>query len=303
MTLNDLRYVVAVADHRHFGRAASACFVSQPTLSTQVRKLEDYLGVRLFERTNRSVEITPRGAAIIEHARRVLDEVAQIRALAEGNREPLVGPLRVGIIPTLCPYLLPWVLPPLHAAYPRLEPVVTEDLTASLIERLHAHRLDAAILALPVADDDLCAVGLFDEPFMVACPPDHPLARAEAIGMKDLRRESILYVAEGHCLRDQTLAICGTRGGGTDGDDFSGAGLETIRRLVAAGMGFTLMPVLAVRHDGAPQAGDVVCRLFAGYASRRIGLVHRRSYPREEDMRLLAETIAANIPPEVTPVD
>jgi LysR family hydrogen peroxide-inducible transcriptional activator len=212
MNISQLRYLVAVAEERHFGRAAEKCHVSQPTLSTQLKKLEDYLGAVFFERTNKSVEITPVGELAVVHARRALEEVEAIRAVSRGAGAALSGPLSVGIIPTLCPYMVPWLLPQLAARFPDLDLRVTEDLTENVVDLLHRHGLDAVLIAVPSQEPGVLELALFDEPFWVACPADHVLARAEAISLNDLRRETILYVAEGHCLREQTIAVCGAHG-------------------------------------------------------------------------------------------
>jgi LysR family hydrogen peroxide-inducible transcriptional activator len=303
MNISQLRYLVAVADERHFGRAAEKCHVSQPTLSTQLKKLEDYLGAVFFERTNKSVEITPVGAAAVAHARRALEEVEAIRAVSRGAGAPLSGPLAVGIIPTLCPYMIPWLLPVLARKFPALDLRVTEDFTESVVALLHEHRLDAVLIAVPSGEPGVREVALFDEPFRVACPVGHPLARAEAVSLKDLQRETILYVSEGHCLREQTIAVCGAHGRreAARTDAFKGASLETLRRMVAAGLGFTLLPAMATDQVDAAQS-RIACRPFAGKASRRIGLVFRESYPREDDMHRLAGCIKDAVPPVVMPV-
>jgi LysR family hydrogen peroxide-inducible transcriptional activator len=292
-----------VAEERHFGRAAEKCHVSQPTLSTQLKKLEDYLGAVFFERTNKSVEITPVGELAVVHARRALEEVEAIRAVSRGAGAALSGPLSVGIIPTLCPYMVPWLLPQLAARFPDLDLRVTEDLTENVVDLLHRHGLDAVLIAVPSQEPGVLELALFDEPFWVACPADHVLARAEAISLNDLRRETILYVAEGHCLREQTIAVCGAHGRreAARTDAFKGASLETLRRMVAAGLGFTLLPALALDVGDAVQA-RIFCRPFAGKAFRRIGLVFRETYPREEDMRLLGDCIRDAVPPGVMPV-
>ncbi|MCB1744777.1 MAG: LysR family transcriptional regulator [Gammaproteobacteria bacterium] len=307
MNVSQLRYLVAVAEHQHFGRAAEACHVSQPTLSTQLKKLEDYLGVVFFERTNKRVSITPIGEQVVARARRALEEIEAIRELTAGHGGPLAGPLRLGIIPTLCPYLLPFMLPGLQARFRALVLKVMEDLTGHLILALQHHQLDCALLALPTEMPELSEIPLFDEPFWVACPSAHPLARADSVGLDALREQTILYVAEGHCLRDQTLAICGeqrhTQAGVSlrPSEDFKSTSLETLRRMVGAGLGFTLLPALAVddarRHDE-----DVVCRPFAGDASRRIGLVSRATHPNPGELMLLARNIVDLLPASVEPL-
>jgi len=304
MTLNELRYIVAVAEHRHFGNAARACCVSQPTLSTQIKKLEEQLGVVLFERTNKAVRPTPVGLKVVRKARKVLDEVEDIRVLCRSDVEPLRGPRALGVIPTLAPYLLPWLLPPLRRAYPALELVVVEDITERLLARLKEHSLDVALVALPTADPELIERPLFDEPFHVACPAGHRLARAPAIALADLEREPILYLADGHCLRDQALAICGRAANGHangQGGDFRATSLETLRQLVAAGLGFTLLPALAIPHDRRELPG-VAVRPFAGTASRRIGLVCRTTYCYLGELALLAEVVERHLPAGVRPL-
>ena len=301
MTLRELRYLVALADLGHFGRAAQACHVSQPTLSTQLRKLEDALGVALFERTNKMLRITPIGEQIVAKARWVLDEADSIMSLARRRSGPLTGPFELGVIPTLGPYMLPWLLPPLERAYPDLALVVQEDLTDRLLDQLKAHRLDAALLALPVDDGDLNALPIFDEPFRLVLPPGHRLVGATGVNQSDLGREQLLLLREGHCLRDQALEVCRFEGhpGESRGTDIRAASLETICRMVAAGMGCTLLPAMAL--TGTARRDFEVCPLDAE-ASRRIGLVWRQSYPRTMDLEYLAQTIRDNLPSSVRAV-
>jgi len=298
MTLRELRYLIALADHGHFGRAAQACHVSQPTLSTQLRKLEEYLGATLFERTNKALHITAVGEQIIAKARRVLAEADSIVELARRKAGPLIGPLNLGVIPTLSPYLLPWLLPALKDAYLELKLIVHEDLTDHLLERLKAHRIDAAILALPIQEDELETLPLFDEPFRFACPPGHPLARAKAVKVSDLRKARLLLLTDGHCLRDQALAVCGFAEAPPEdeGTDFRATSLETIRQMVAAGMGCTLLPAMALA-SGQDQQLEI--RPLADNASRRIGLVWRRTYPKTADLESLAKVIRGALPPTV----
>jgi LysR family hydrogen peroxide-inducible transcriptional activator len=300
MTLRELRYLVALADHGHFGRAAEACHVSQPTLSTQLRKLEEYLGATLFERTNKALHITPIGEQIVAKARRVLAEADSIVELARRKAGPLSGPINLGVIPTLSPYLLPWLLPALKDAFPELRLIVHEDLTDHLLERLKAHRIDAALLALPIDENELEALPLFDEPFFFACPPGHPLARAKAIKTSDLQKEHLLLLTDGHCLRDQALAACGfdEAPAEDEGTDFRATSLETIRQMVAAGMGCTLLPAMAL---GSGQDHHLEIRPLAGEASRRIGLVWRKTYPKAADLECLADVIRRTHPPSVRP--
>jgi LysR family hydrogen peroxide-inducible transcriptional activator len=293
ITLTELRYIVAVADRGHFGQAASSCHVSQPTLSTQVKKLEDTLGVRLFERTTRRVRPTAVGERVVARARAILDEIRTIGDLARGQRAPLAGVLRLGVIPTLAPYFLPWLVPPLQAAFPQLRLVLRESMTAALVEELALYRLDAAVVALPVTAPGLVAEPLFDEPFWLLAPSRHPLAARARVREADLRGQHILLLTEGHCLREQALAICGDAGPADDG--FRATSLETLRQLVAAGLGCTLLPALALPTAVGTKA--VVARAFRAPAPhRRIGIVWRRSFPDEAGVRALAQFVRAHVP-------
>ncbi|MCE4222721.1 LysR family transcriptional regulator [Methylobacterium sp. C25] len=291
MTLQDLRYLVALVDHGHFGRAAEACHVSQPTLSTQIKKLEAQLGVMLFERTNRSVRVTAHGEEVVARARQILTDVEAIASVGRRIAGPLVGTFSLGVIPTLGPYLLPWLVPALNADYPELRLAVHEDLTASLIERLLSHRLDAALVALPVEDGRLETLPLFDEPFWFAEPRgNEPLA--EVLTKDDLRGRRLLVLTEGHCMRDQVLSLCRTPDRDVE-EDFRATSLETIRQMVATGMGSTLLPAMAVEEFR--NRGVTVRPLDAGLG-RRIGLVWRRSYPRSRDLQLVARTLRDHLP-------
>lgn len=293
ITFTELRYVVAVADTGHFGRAAERCHVSQPTLSTQVKKLEATLGVQLFERAARRVRPTAAGERIVARARVVLDEVRALGDLARGQAEPLTGALRLGVIPTLGPYLLPWLVSPLQAKFPHLRLVIRESMTAVLLEELVQHRLDAALMALPATAPGLASEPLFDEPFHVLAPARHALAARKQVREQDLRGERVLLLTEGHCLREQALAICGDDG--ARDDDFRATSLETLRHLVAAGLGCTLLPALALGSLAATKT--VVARPFRSPAPyRRIGLVWRRSFPDAAGLRLLAAFIRARVP-------
>ena len=292
MTLQDLRYVVAVSDHGHFGRAAASCGVGQSTLSTQIKKLEEQLGVTLFERTTKSVSVTGIGAEVAGRARQVLAEVEAIASVGQARSGPLAGRLSLGVIPTLGPYLLPWLVPALRKSYPALRLTVREDLTASLLERLVSHRLDAALVALPTPDERLETLPLFDEPFWFAEPKGRKPGGAGAMTEDELRGRQLLLLTEGHCLRDQALAICGTAAGDADGD-FRATSLETILQMVATGLGSTLVPAMAC-NDARARA--VAKRPLEPGVGRRIGLVWRRSYPRTRDLHLFAETLRDHLP-------
>ncbi len=276
MNLRDLRYLVALADHRHFGLAAQASFVSQPTLSTQIRKLEAELGVSLVERAPRNVLLTEVGEAVAERARLILREVDEIRALARRKVDPEAGTLRLGVFPTLGPYLLPHVVPGLRARFPRLELLLIEEKTPTLERQLHDGKLDAAILALPVADEHLHAEFLFEEPFVLALPSGHRLVAADTVRLADLVGQSLMLLEDGHCLREQALEVC-HQAGAEERDGFRATSLETLRQMVAANVGVTLMPILAVKPP-VPRSDAIVLRTFAdAQPSRRIALVWRRS--------------------------
>ena len=295
MTLQDLRYLVALVDHGHFGRAAEACHVSQPTLSTQIKKLEEQLGATLFERTHRSVRVTAVGEEVVGRARQILADVELIIGVGRRMSGPLAGAFSLGVIPTLGPYLLPWLLPALKEDYPELRLAVREDLTAHLLERLVSHRLDAALVALSVSDDRLETLPLFDEPFWFAEPKSRKPGNAEVMKEDDLRGQRLLLLTEGHCLRDQALAICGTTDRDAEGD-FRATSLATIRQLVATGMGSTLLPAMAC--DDFRTRGVTVRPLEDG-VGRRIGLVWRRSYPRVGDLHRFAQTLRKHLPQSV----
>ena len=282
MNLRDLHYLVALADARHFGHAAEAANVSQPTLSGQIRKLEDELGVRLFERGSGTVAPTPAGRAVLEEARQVLAHAAAIRDIATAYRDPLAGPFRLGVIASLAPFLAPVLLERLQHEAPRLEMQLTEALTDDLVAGLRARQLDAALLATAVAGEDLGERPLFDEPFLLAHAPGHPLAALPHPGLDDVAGGTLMLLDEGHCLRDQALALC--RSGIVD-PRVKATSLTTLMRLAASGHGATLVPALAAR--GA--AGLVMRGLAAGGAVRRIRLVARRSDPRLTALSLVGD--------------
>ncbi|GGZ67059.1 LysR family transcriptional regulator [Lysobacter xinjiangensis] len=276
MNLRDLKYLVALADHRHFGRAAQASFVSQPTLSTQIKKLEDELGVSLVERAPRRVMLTPIGREIADRARGIIAEVEAMTELARRSRDPEAGSVRLGLFPTLGPYLLPHVLPHIRERFPRLELLLVEEKTDAILQRLRDGRLDAGILALPVHDEQLRVEPLFDEPFVLAAPKSHPIAARGALQADDLHDADLLLLEEGHCLRDQALDVCRLAGAG-EREGFRATSLETLRQMVAAGVGMTLLPMLAVQPP-VPASPDVALLPFAGEPPhRRIAMVWRRS--------------------------
>ncbi|HMM68173.1 MAG TPA: DNA-binding transcriptional regulator OxyR [Dokdonella sp.] len=276
MNLRDLRYLVALSEHKHFGRAAEASFVSQPTLSTQIKKLEDELGVSLVERNPRKVLLTEVGREIVLRAREVLNEVEQIKAIARRTLDPESGTIRLGIFPTLGPYLLPHMVPLIRERFPRLELLLIEEKTEVILRQLREGKLDAGILALPVHDHQLHTEKLFEEPFVLAVPQDSPLADRTSIKMADLADQSILLLEDGHCLRDQALEVCQLAGAG-EKTGFRATSLETLRQMVAANVGITLLPTLAVKPPVA-QVDNVRLIEFRGRPpSRQIAMIWRKS--------------------------
>jgi LysR family hydrogen peroxide-inducible transcriptional activator len=291
LKLKDLRYLVAVADLRHFGRAAARCFVSQPTLSAQLKKLEQALGVQLIERAPNNVSLTAAGEEVVARARRILEASDEVVALARSQRDPLAGPLRVGLLPTIGPYLLPRVSPAIRRALPRLQLRLYEYQTAPMLERLRGGELDVGILALPVELTGLESRELYREPFLVALPERHPLAAHETLRVADLEGETLLLLEDGHCLRDQALEVC-ARAGVREPQDFRATSLETLRQMVATGAGVTLLPELAVR-GAYRSARGVALRPFARPAPvRRVGAVWRKSSARRAAIDALCKLIA-----------
>lgn len=289
MNLRDLRYLVSVAEHLHFGRAALACHVSQPTLSMQIKKLEDTLGIQLFERTNKHVMPTAMGHEMIVRARRVLEETQHMVALAKNARDPLTGHVRIGIFPTLAPYLLPSLMPHLRARFPKLSPLLVEEKTPVLLGQLDAGALDCALLAMPVAQAGLEARSLLHEPFMLATSPTHRLAKRKTVTFDDLKHESILLLEDGHCLRDQALAVCARIGVG-ETNDFRATSLETLRHMVASSEAVTFMPRLAARADSSAAR---YIPFAAPAPAREVGLYWRATSARAPLFNAMADLIAA----------
>lgn len=290
MNLRDLEYLVALAETRHFGRAAERCHISQPTLSAQLRKLEDFLGVALVERRPRRVALTPAGEAVVERARRMLQDADDIRGLARASQDPLSGPLKVGLIPTLGPYLLPRVAPKIAKALPKLALLLHEYQTAPLVERTLAGELDLAILALPAETKGLVTRPLFAESFLVAMPEGHRLAAKKRVKAEDLEGEKLLLLEEGHCLRDQALDVCSHVG--TEEQAFRATSLETLRQMVASGLGLTLLPGLAAEGPFAHAPGLAVRPFAPPTPNRQIGAAWRRSTSRGEAIAAVCDIIA-----------
>ncbi|OGA12259.1 MAG: LysR family transcriptional regulator [Betaproteobacteria bacterium RIFCSPHIGHO2_12_FULL_69_13] len=296
MTLTELRYIVAVARERHFGRAAEACFVSQPTLSVAVKKLEEELGVQLFERGPGEMTVTPAGQKIVEQAQRVLEEASRIKDIAAAGRDPLAGPLRLGAIYTIGPYLLPKLIPILRRAAPAMQLLIQENFTHRLAGMLKSGEVDVIVVALPFAEPGIATRAVYDEPFLVAVPKGHAWESRKRITAEELTRESLLLLGEGHCFRDHVLEICHvtkSRERSPIARTVEGGSLETIRHMVAGGVGITVLPATSV--DGAAGRSELIRILpFAKpVPTRRVVLAWRRSFPRPEAIEALRNAILA----------
>ncbi len=301
MTLTELRYIVAVARERHFGRAAEACFVSQPTLSVAIKKLEEELDLKLFERGASEVSATPLGEAIVRQAQSVLEQAAAIKEIAKRGKDPLSGPLRLGVIYTIGPYLLPELVRHAIDLTPQMPLMLQENFTVKLLDMLRTGELDCAIMAEPFPDTGLATAPLYDEPFLVAVPAQHPLAQRQSISSEELKQETMLLLGSGHCFRDQVLEVCpefarfssnaeGTR------KSFEGSSLETIRYMVAAGMGITVVPQRSVRtwdRSEGPNQQVVYLPFDAPVPTRRVVLAWRRSFTRYEAIAALRNAVYA----------
>ena len=304
MTLTELRYIVAVARERHFGRAAEACFVSQPTLSVAIKKLEEELDVRLFERGGNEVSITPIGAEIVEQAQRVIEQAAAIKEIAKRGKDPLDGPLRLGVIYTIAPYLLPELVRNVIKRSPQMPLMLQENFTTRLLEMLRTGELDAAILAEPFPDQGLAVTPLYDEPFLVAVPRTHAMATCKELSAEAIKDETMLLLGTGHCFRDHVLEVCPEFARFSPSSEgirksFEGSSLETIKQMVASGMGITVVPKLSVPRQDVPHAADPstdhVCYVpFSDPPpTRRVVLVWRKSFTRHEAIAALRQAVMA----------
>ena len=293
MNIRDLRYVVALAETRHFRAAAERCFVSQPTLSGQIQKLERELGLQLFERNNRRVEITSEGHTIVQQVYRALEEIDQISTLAAQMKDPMSGVLRIGMIPTLAPYLIPRFLGPLEERYPSLSVQIVEAVTVELIEQLSTHRLDAVLVAEQDTQDDLQSVPLFDEPFSVIHPVDHPFYLSDNVTLKRLEREPLLMLSDEHCITGQVKELINIT---VPEHDFTAASMQTLLQLVSNGYGCTVVPIMATTGTWMSDMGIVAKSIREKRARRRVSLVYRRTFPRAEPLRLVADVICDSLP-------
>lgn len=307
MTLTELKYIVAVAREKHFGRAAEACFVSQPTLSVAIKKLEDELEIKLFERSANEVAVTPLGEEIVRQAQSVLEQAAAIKEIAKRGKDPLAGPLRLGVIYTIGPYLLPDLVRQAIARTPQMPLMLQENFTVRLLEMLRTGEIDCAIMAEPFPDTGLAIAPLYDEPFLAAVPSNHPLAGHKTVRAEELKQETMLLLGTGHCFRDHVLEVCpefARFSSDAEGirKSFEGSSLETIKHMVAAGMGVTLVPRLSVPkdafHNRPKRRSDD--QAFVKYIpfdgdppSRRVVLAWRRSFTRYEAIAALRNSIYA----------
>ena len=290
MNIRALQYFVKLAELKHFSKAAKACFVSQPTLSTQIRKLEDELGVSLIERSPRKLILTPIGEDIAHRARHILRDIEHVKDAARRSKDPETGTIKLGIFPTLAPYLLPHIIPVIRQRYPELKLQLAEEKTDVILNMLDQGRLDAGLLALPVDNQVMEIEVLFTEPFVAAMPSSHPLSEKQSIGIKDLEGEELLLLEEGHCLREHALAVC-ELAGAHERVDFHATSMETLRHMVAANAGVTLMPILAVKPPTASTANIAIRPFDSPAPSRTIALVWRSSSPMGGFLRKLAASL------------
>ena len=299
MTLTELKYIVAVAREKHFGRAAEACFVAQPTLSVAVKKLEDELGVAIFERGGNEVSVTPIGEQIVFQAEHVLEQTSHIRDIAKQNNDPLAGTLRIGVIYTIAPYLLPQLVPTLINNVPQMPLVLQENFTVKLIELLRAGELDAAIMALPFNQQGLIVQPVYDEPFVVALPRHHFWANRSHISAEELKSETMLLLGAGHCFRDQVLEVCPemsrfSTGGSGIAKTFEGSSLETIRHMVASGIGITVLPKASVPTTNDSQDMLRYVPFKEPAPSRRVVIAWRKSYTRSVAIEAVRQGVLAS---------
>lgn len=307
MTLNELRYIVAVARERHFGRAAEACFISQPTLSVAVKKLEEELGLSLFERRKGEVSVTPVGEQIVAQAQRVLEEASSIRQLARLGQDQLDGPLRLGAIYTIGPYLLPHLIPQLAERAPKMPLIIEENYTSVLSEKLKRGELDVIVISLPFDEPGVETRLLYREPFVLLLPSSHPLNQQETLDIHTLAKEDVLLLGAGHCFRDQVLAVCPDcmhrSSEGSPAQTLEGGSLETIRYMVASGLGVTILPCSAAGAERFSERLLSIKRFKDDTPSRLVALAWRKSFPRPEAVDAVCEAVMACEMSCVVPVE
>lgn len=300
MTLRDLEYICAVAEYKHFGRAAESCFVSQPTLSGQIKKLEDQLGIILFERSHKAIRVTDIGKDVIAIAREATDAARRIKAVASAAQDPLAGTISLGLIPTIAPYLIPRFVSKIQTELTKLSVHYREDITDRLVEALLSGELDVAVLATPPEDDNLTAIALYSEPFWLVFPKGHSLDAAKQASMADVKDEDVLLLTEGHCFRDQALSICRPPQKRRR-QSLRATSLETLINLVASGQGVTLVPALAMRGGWTHDLDLSARKLTEKGAARQIYLTYRKQFPRVEAIKALANIIIGGLPDSVDP--
>lgn len=308
MTLTELKYIVAVARHKHFGHAAEACFVAQPTLSVAIKKLEDELGVTIFERGGTEVSTTPLGAQIVTQAERVLEQTAVIKEIAKQNKDPLSGPFRLGVIYTIGPYLLPTLIKTMIKQVPNMPLILQENFTVKLMELLRQGELDAAIMALPLPDQGMMTQALYDEPFMVAVSKDHTWKDRSTVSAQELKSETMLLLGNGHCFRDQVLEVCPEMARFSTSSDgiartFEGSSLETIRHMVASGIGITVLPMASITNLNAEDGMLRYLPFSAPIPDRRVVIAWRKSFTRQAAIDAIRAAVSACELPGVTMLD
>jgi len=299
MTLTELRYIVAVAREQHFGRAAQSCFVSQPTLSAAVKKLEQELGVDIFERSRQEITLTQVGELVVQQAQRVLEEAEKVKQISQLGKDQLRGSLRIGAIYTIGPYLFPYIIPELRKHAPHMPLVIEENFTARLREKLKSGQLDAVIIALPFDEHGVVTLPLYDEPFVAVLPSSHPLTQKDSLRIRDLARHNLLLLGEGHCFRDQVLEVCPECKGANISDDafnqtIEGSSIETIRHMVVSGIGITVLPCTAAGTDKYARRLLQIKRLKNPEPSRCVALAWRSSFPRPKAIEALRQAIISS---------
>jgi LysR family hydrogen peroxide-inducible transcriptional activator len=295
-SIKQLKYLVALSETGHFGRAAEACFITQPSLSAAISELENLLGAQLVERNKRQVLITALGQEVVSRARNILREVDELAVMAQAANEPLVGPVNIGVIPTIGPYLLPDVMGRLRTGFPKLQPFLREDQTAKLIDLLSAGKLDLALIALPIDEVWLEEMELFEDRFVFACSPDNPLTAKKVVDIEDLKEEKLLLLEDGHCLRDQALEIC-QKAGWSKSADFQANSLSTLVQMVVAGIGSTLLPEMSLEVEARRRDSLAILPFANPVPVRRVGLVWRRSSARKAEYRKLGNYLRGALNP------
>ncbi len=308
MTLTELKYIVAVARHKHFGHAAEACFVAQPTLSVAIKKLEDELGVTIFERGGTEVSTTPLGTQIVTQAERVLEQTAVIKEIAKQNKDPLSGPFRLGVIYTIGPYLLPTLIKTMIRQVPQMPLILQENFTVKLMDLLRQGELDAAIMALPLPDQGMMVQALYDEPFMVAVSKDHAWADRTDVSAQELKSETMLLLGNGHCFRDQVLEVCPEMARFSTASDgiartFEGSSLETIRHMVSSGIGITVLPMASITNLNAEDGLLRYLPFSAPVPDRRVVIAWRKSFTRQAAIDAIRQAVLSCNLPGVTMLD